>query len=176
MEIIFRAEGEYLERQLVRLVGPRVDMTDLLQMTYMAAIEAFTRFRKEAAVRTWLTRIAVNVASAHLRKPERTRCVSLELLDGAEPRANTTGPHEAALARARLERLYHHLSAIGARKRIAFILHVVDGKPVQEVAALMEATVMATKSRIFWARRTLVARARRDPALSDMFSDDEGNP
>jgi DNA-directed RNA polymerase specialized sigma24 family protein len=79
----------------------------------------------------------------------------------------------------RLGALYRHLDAIGARKRIAFLLHVVEGYPLDEVAALTGATLTATKSRVFFARRALMSRARKDPALRDLAlgdRDDGGTP
>jgi DNA-directed RNA polymerase specialized sigma24 family protein len=65
-------------------------------------------------------------------------------------------------------RLNHHLQAISPKKRIAFVLHVFEGLPIEEVAALTAASVTATKSRVFWARRELIKRAQRDPILRDI--------
>jgi DNA-directed RNA polymerase specialized sigma24 family protein len=68
----------------------------------------------------------------------------------------------------KIERLEQHLRALGPKKRIAFVLHVFEGMPLEEVAALMGAGLAATKSRVFWARRELMARAARDPLLREL--------
>jgi RNA polymerase sigma-70 factor (ECF subfamily) len=170
LETVLRAHARDLERLLVRLVGPGPDHEDLLQLTMIAAVSAFPRFRGEASVRTWLARIAVNVVREHIRRPERTRRVALELVPETaadEPAADLTLD-----GRRRLERLYHHLGKLPAKQRIAFVLHVFDGRPLDEVAALMNAGLAATKSRVFLARRALVARARKDPALRDLLTED----
>ena len=61
--------------------------------------------------------------------------------------------------------LYALLDRIAAPKRIALLLFAVEGRPVEEVAALMGATQTATRSRVFFARRELRALIAADPRL-----------
>ena len=161
LDEVLRAHAEGLERLLTRLVGPQAEVEDLLQDTFSAAITAFSRFRGEASVKTWLHRIAVNVAHNHLRSP-RHRALPLD----EDTRATDESP-EDQVARGELStRLYAHLDKLDARKRIALVLHVVEDLPVADIAAVMGASEAATKSRLFFARRALLRRLRRDPALS----------
>lgn len=160
LDEVFRAHAPGLERLLARIVGPRVDVEDLLQETFSAAISAFPRFRGEASVKTWLHRIAINVAHKYLRHPRHRRDTPLDdsHMDAATPAQDTERRELAA-------RLYAHLAGLDARKRIAFVLHIIEDLPIAEVAALMGASTAATKSRIFWARRALQKRLDRDPAF-----------
>lgn len=170
IDAVFRRHAGMLERVLVRLVGPGADAEDLLQETFAEAITAFSRFRGDAAVGTWLYRIAVNVAHKELRRPHRRRNISLEVVPGID--AGRDGAHrpEQITERRRIaRRVYAHLDALGAKKRIAFLLHVIDDRPLAEVAVLMGASRAATKSRVFWARRELLSRARKDRALRDLL-------
>ncbi len=168
LERVLRANVPAIERLLARMIGPGADLEDLLQATLMATVAAFPRYRAEASVRTWMSRIAVNIVRQHLRRPERRRRVALELVP--EQRVDDApDPDRAADHRAGLARLFDHLGKIGIKKRLAFILHVVEGYPMDEVAALTDATVSATKSRVFWARRALLSRARKDPFLRDLM-------
>jgi len=86
MEKVFRAHAEALARLLTRIVGPSIDVEDLLQETFAEAITAFPRFRGETSLRTWLHRIAIHVAHQHLRRPrqvrEELREVEAALADG----------------------------------------------------------------------------------------------
>jgi len=172
LERVLRAESPYVERLIARLIGPGADLEDLLQQTLIATVESFPRYRGEAAVRTWMARIAVNIVRQHLRRPHRRRVVALELV-GEEPQGHSPSPDGAVDHKQQVERLFHHLSAIGPRKRLAFALHVLEGYPIEEVAALMGATSAATKSRVFWARRALLGRARKDPMLRDLLEPEE---
>jgi RNA polymerase sigma factor (sigma-70 family) len=168
LEIVFRTHTPYLERVLWRVAGRSLDVEDLLQSTLMAAIEAFPRFRGEAQVRTWLARIAVHTAQDRLRSAAHRRRADIGDLD-ARPAPDAEGGGEHGLdLRKKIERLELHLSALGPKKRIAFVLHVFEGMPLEEVAALMGAGLAATKSRVFWARRELLRRAARDPWLREL--------
>lgn len=164
LDEVFRAHAPALERLLARLAGPRADVEDLLQDTFAAAITAFPRFRGEASVKTWLHRIAVNVTHSQLRSP-RHRAVPLDD-DAEDTRATGESPEDQVASSELAACLYAHLDKLDARKRIALILHVIDDRPIAEVAALMGASHAATKSRIFFARRALLRRLRRDPALA----------
>ncbi|RMH43272.1 MAG: RNA polymerase sigma factor [Deltaproteobacteria bacterium] len=171
LEAVLRAQLPALERLLARLVGPGADLEDLLQQTLIAAVAAFPTYRGEASIRTWLARIAVNAVRQHLRQPAVRRRAPLSVVDcdraGPEPAPDRTSDRRRQLAR-----VFHHLAAIGADKRIAFALVVIDGRGIEETAALMGASVSATKSRVYWARRELVRRARRDPLLRDLVEEE----
>lgn len=173
LEAVLTAHAPYLERLLGRVVGPRAEVEDLLQNTLSAAIVAFPSFRGEAQVRTWLARIAIRTAHDHLRRAEYRKRGSLPSMEAVADDARDGRRAEAQLdAKHLAERLHGHLNAIGPRKRIAFVLHVVEGHPIEDVAALMGASKAATKSRIFWARRELMRRAARDPRLKSLVPDE----
>ena len=170
LSAVFRAHTPFLERLLLRLLGPRAEVEDTLQATFLGAITAFPRFRGEAQVRTWLARIAVRTAHDRLRRAEHRRRGELPEHELADDDALARQGEHAVHTRRQLERLYHHLDALGAKKRVAFVLHVLDGHPLEEVAALMGASPAATKSRVFWARRELLRRAARDPLLRGLVA------
>jgi RNA polymerase sigma-70 factor (ECF subfamily) len=174
LETVFRAHLPMLERFVAHLVGSRADREDLVQDTLVTAIAAFPSFRGDASVGSWLNGIAVNVIRRHLRRPAQRRNLPLDLVSvPAEPVDQAAPPDGIAAGRRRLERIEAHLSALGPERRIAFILHVVEGRPIEEIAQIVGASRMAVKSRIFWARRTLMARARRDPELRELAPREE---
>jgi RNA polymerase sigma-70 factor (ECF subfamily) len=169
LQAVFLAHSPYLERLLGRVAGSALEVEDLLQSTFLAAIDAFPRFRGEAQVRTWLARIAIRIAHDRLRSAAHRRRVDVpDLEETMDKRAVPDAPESSIDTRRRVGRLNHHLEAIAPKKRIAFVLHVFEGLPMEEVAALTGASVTATKSRVFWARRELIKRAQRDPILRDI--------
>ena len=171
LEEVFRREAPALAQLIGRMVGNRAERDDLLQATLAEALVAFPRFRGDAAVSTWLARIAVNVVRQSWRR-RSVRRARLELVPLDAPPA-AARPDAAAQARRHLERVYHHLGRMSAAKRLAFVLHVIDGRPIDEVAALTGASGAATRSRVFWARRALISSARRDPLLSGWLEEIE---
>jgi len=169
LDAFFRAEIPALQRLIARLIGPSGDLDELLELTLIAAMDAFPRYRGEASPQRWLTRIAVNIVYQEFRRPERRRRVALELVPSDALIDQGPLPDRTFEGRSRVRRLYQLLDKIPPKKRIPFVLHVFEGRPIDEVAAIVGASVVATKSRIFWARRGLLARARRDPSLRELF-------
>ncbi|MBI4957381.1 MAG: sigma-70 family RNA polymerase sigma factor [Myxococcales bacterium] len=177
LDVVLRAEAPGVERLVARLIGPGADVADVLQQCLSAAVVAFGSYRGEASVRTWLARIAVRTAYHHLRRPERRRRAPLELVRSAAQAPSGARSQEEELAtREILARVARHLDALRPKMRLAFALHVLEGRSIDEAAALMGATRAATKTRVFMARRTLVGRLRRDPALADWLRAEEACP
>jgi RNA polymerase sigma-70 factor (ECF subfamily) len=167
-DAFFRAYVGRVERVLARLVGPTADLEDLVQTTFVEAMRSFRRFRGEASVATWVTRIAVHVAQHQLRRGVR-RMVPLELVPAAEePREETRGPDGVASDRQLAMCVHAALDRVTPPKRIAFLLYTVEGCSIAEVAALMGASQAATKSRIWFARREVLALAHKDRRLRDL--------
>lgn len=170
LDRLFRVQAPAVHRLLLRLVGPRPEVEDLLEATFSAAIDAFPRFRGEASVERWLASIATRVAFRHFRYAKRRKHASLELLRGpAEPQDQQPTPDRATEMRRCVERLYHHLEKMGPKKRVPFVLYFLEGRPIDEVAAIIGESPILTKGRIFLARRVLLAKAQKDPVLKELL-------
>ena len=170
LEQVFRTHAPGLSRMLARMVGDADEAADLLQQTFVAAIGAFPRYRGDASVASWLAGIAVHAVHSHWRRPAVKRRVSLELV--GEPASGAPSPDRALAARRKLARVHHHLAALSPSRRMAWILNVVEGRAVDEVAALMGAGRATTRSRIYWARRVLRQRMRKDAELAELLGDE----
>jgi RNA polymerase sigma-70 factor (ECF subfamily) len=172
IERLFRAYSPVVQGVIGRLVGPTPDFEDLVQTTFLEALRNISRFRGEAKLSTWLCQIAVHVANHHLRSGKVRRHVPLELVvDGTAASAEPLDPTnvDQTIDRRRLAlRLHQLLDRIAPKKRIALLLYVVEGRPIEEVAALMKATQTATRSRTFFARRELRKLIGADAQLRDL--------
>ena len=69
------------------------------------------------------------------------------------------------MARQATRRLYEMLADLSAEQRTAFALHVLDGRPLREVAESQGSSLIATKMRVWRVRRELERRAKQDPLL-----------
>ena len=108
-------------------------------------------------------RIAVHMAHRYLRKPRHRRETEL-----VESRAQSPEPLTDATVESReiAAQLYAHLDKLDATKRIALVLFAIEELSIAEIAVLMGASETATKSRLFWARRTLRKSMGKDPAFA----------
>jgi RNA polymerase sigma-70 factor (ECF subfamily) len=159
---LYREEVRRVHGLLYRVLGPSGPHEDLIQETFLRVFRSLPQFRGEAQLSTWIGGIALNVAYGHLRSSPPP-AVRLELVPDA--RVDEPGAEQQVTAREGLRRVYQILDRMDPRLRIAFTLHAVDGRPLREVAELMAATVVATKARVWRARRELDKRAQRDPVL-----------
>jgi RNA polymerase sigma-70 factor (ECF subfamily) len=165
LDRFFRTYARYVERVIARLVGPTADLQDLVQSTFIEAIQSFDRYRGEASLKTWVTRIAVHMSLHQLRAGVR-RQVSLEVVRAPDEIPAPLRGVDTELALQQLaRRLYDLLDRVAPKKRVAFLLYTVEEYSIEEVAALTGATRAATKSRIWFARRELLAAARNRPDL-----------
>jgi RNA polymerase sigma-70 factor (ECF subfamily) len=170
LDRFFRAHVAYVERVIARLTGPTPDLEDLVQATFVQAFQSFRRYRGEASLKTWVTRIAVHVTLHQLRAGVR-RVVPLELVKEAdEPHDPALPADQEAASRQLARRLHALLDRVSAKKRVAFLLYAVEDYSIEEVAALTGSSKAATKSRIWFARREVLAMVGAHPDLSHLLA------
>jgi len=165
---MFSEHCETVERVISRLVGPTPDLEDLVQTTFIEGMRGIQRYRGEASIKTWITSIAVHVAQHHLRSGQLRRLTPLDLVPEARVASLAPNPETQLDERRLSARLHAMLDSIPARQRIALLLFTVDGRSVEEVAALMGASQTTTRSRVFFARRALRAKIAADRDLAEL--------
>ena len=165
---MFKDHCNTVERMILKLVGSTPDLEDLVQTTFVEAIRTISRYRGEASFKTWITSVAIHVAQHHLRAGRLRRLAPLDLVP-EESLASPAIDIEAQLDERRLSaRLHALLDRIPPRQRVALVLFILDGRPVEEVAALTGTSQVTTRSRVFWGRRALRALIKADPELSQL--------
>lgn len=149
-----RTFGELLERHereifayALRLTGSRHDADDLYQETFLAAFRAWPPPRRDNE-RAWLYRIATNKAIDGARKRRAT--LSVEDLRLAAP--DRDGVTLIDLSRAVRE--------LPAGQRAAFVLRAVEGRPYREIAAALECSEEAARTRVADAMKKVRATVR----------------
>ena len=104
----------------------------------------------------------MRVAYHHLAR-RRPATLQLELVPELEDDSAT--PDQRALAREGVRRLYQALGELSPAARICITLTLIDGRPPDEVAGLLGASIMTTRVRLWRARRALEKKAASDPVL-----------
>ncbi|HWJ31085.1 MAG TPA: sigma-70 family RNA polymerase sigma factor [Gaiellaceae bacterium] len=132
-----------------RLLDDARDVDEAVQDTFVQAWRNLERFRGDATPYTWLYRIAVNEALMRRRRKTLPTSELQEMVvsDGHDPFA-------AADARAFL---VERLRALPIEYRAAVVLRDVEGLSNEEVAAALEISLAAAKSRIHRGRMQLRA-------------------
>jgi RNA polymerase sigma-70 factor (ECF subfamily) len=158
---LFRLHVRRLHRMVHRLAGPGTDVEDLVQTIFVQAFRALPGFRGDSSFFTWLGRIAIRIT---LRQSRHARQRALPL-DETRDRAVDGSPEGASDARRALARFDAILASLSEKRRSAFVLHVLQGHSLDEVAAMLDARVGAVKVRVHDARAEIERRARQDPYL-----------
>jgi RNA polymerase sigma-70 factor (ECF subfamily) len=160
---LFQRDVRRVHATLYRILGSNGSIDDLVQESFLEIFRSLKNFRGEASLATWIDRCTVRVAYAYLSN-KRKHLPLLEIV--SEIPSGDPNAEERAIARQAAHRLYEELERLGPEQRLAFTLHAIDGRRLDEVAQLMEATLVATKSRVWRARQALEKRARHDPLLA----------
>lgn len=160
---LFARERQRVHSTLFRMLGHGAHLDDLIQDAFVEVFRSLPSFRGEASLATWIERCTVRVAYTHFRR----KALVPRLESVPDLATSTPSVEQRMLHREAARRLYALLERLEPAQRVAFTLHKLDGKPLKDVALLMEASVVATKVRIFRARRLIEQRAKNDPLLRE---------
>lgn len=139
----------------LRIVGS-TDAEEVAQEAFIRIFRGLPKFRGDAALSTWIYRLAVNAALSHRTRRAGARLPleenPTEAGVEAHPAAEPTGGD--AVLRARLERA---LAQLPAGYRTVVVLHDVEGLEHEEIAAILDCHVGTSKSQLHKARARLRA-------------------
>ncbi len=143
------------------LMKNKADAEDVLQETLLQVFEKIDTFRQEAALSSWMYRIALNFSYMKIRKNKRNDYIPIE---DFMPRFQKDGMHhrpvnnwaekgETALLRKELQGLLKEsIDSLPEKYRIILLLRDVEGFSTEEVVDMTDMTVSAVKSRLHRAR------------------------
>lgn len=135
-----------------RCVGNHADAADLAQEVFLRAFRGLRRFKGEAALTTWLYRIAINVCRS---RAESRRPAVEPLDDGDNAGCAAVDPVGSAMAKERARHLRRAIARLPRRQRAVLILRVYQDLPHREIARVLGSSVGAVKANFFHAVRNL---------------------
>lgn len=129
---------------------------DLVQDTYMRALERYDQYRGDAPLRSWLRRILHNLAIDRARKAVREVVVEDVETDWHDDEY-TVDPSVVAERAATRDELEDSLARLPFIYRVAVVLHDVEEWTVREIADLQSISLPAAKQRLRRGRMALVS-------------------
>lgn len=162
---LFDRHGAHVQRVLARVLGPDPELADLLQDVFVRAFAGIGELQDPAALRGWLTSIAVFTARGCIRRRSMRRWLGLGPARQEPPEVAAPTPSEDVSAA--LRATYAVLGRLPADERIAFALRFVDGMELTDVARAAGTSLATIKRRLARAEQRFVALARREPALRE---------
>ncbi len=156
-ETIVRARMDAVYRLTSAILGNEADARDAAQETFVAAWRQLPRLREPESLDAWLQRIAVNASRMTLRARSRRRIreiPSSTVVALAERAAGAPADDAAVLDAA--------LATLPVEQRAILVLHHLEGRPIAELALILDVPEGTAKSRLFAARQALAAAIRAD--------------
>jgi RNA polymerase sigma-70 factor, ECF subfamily len=137
-----------------RLCRNREMAEDVCVEAFSEAYRALPRFRPQAAFRTWLHRIALNVCLEHLRH-ERTQRRYLPEAELAEDLSDAADTCELALTNTRAEQVQQAIEALPEHQKMTVCLFYLEERSCAEIAQLLHIPRNTVKTRLFYGTRAL---------------------
>jgi RNA polymerase sigma-70 factor (ECF subfamily) len=151
-----------------RVVRHNEDAEDVVQETFLTAWRSLPDFRGDAALATWLHRIAVTRALHHVERAgerlrrasksiddEETGAAALIALEGGRARSASESPLRQLEAKELLARLQECLTKLPPAWRAVLSLRDVDALAYEEIARVLEVALGTVRSRLARARMAL---------------------
>lgn len=143
--LLYRRHTPRLYGLVLRLLGyAEQDAEDVVQETWLQAVERLGEFRWESAFGTWLAAIGLNRARDQIRRSSRRTMVPLP---PALPAAARSDGDRVDLERA--------IARLPEGYRTVLVLHDVEGLTHEEIGAALGVTAGTSKSQLFAARRAM---------------------
>ena len=167
---IFRQYRSEVARLVHRMLGRSADLEDIVQEVFLQVHRSIRDFQGKARFSTWLYRVTVNVVLMH-RRAAKSRPVFSVAPEGLVPADSRALPDDQVARLRRGRAFYRLLDRLSDKKRTVFILHELEGMAPSEIAKVVGAPVLTVRTRLFYARRELLAMIREEPALASLASE-----
>ena len=153
-EAAFRGLVERYESQVaatvVGMLGPGDEADDVGQETFVRFYQALSKFRGEAALGTYLTRIAMNLSLNAIKRRQRQRWRFWSRDDEKAPPEPSCDGRDERAAKECGQAVHAALARLKPDYRAVVVLRTLDGYSTKETAGLLEiaeGTVLSRLSR-----------------------------
>ena len=162
-EILVEEYADLVFRAAYRVVQNEQDAEDIMQETFLSVYKKIGKFRGDSKLSSWLYRIASNAALDLVRAKGRkqgkdTAFDEMTAIEDEEydPVDNETlHPEDEVLQNESLEDLREALAKMPVRLREVYLLYMVDGLSLREIAENLDIKLSTAKVRVHRARKFL---------------------
>jgi RNA polymerase sigma-70 factor (ECF subfamily) len=152
-DVLVRRHQAAIRRLVLRYVKSEADAMDITQMAFVRAFEKLSEFRGDALFRTWLFRIAINLALNHVRGTS----ADLAPMDDLDDVASFTSSLETSrlVAAEVWRKVSARLDDLPPKQRLALELRIFHDLSFDEIAAIAGFSVDSAKSNFHHAVKRL---------------------
>ena len=133
-----------------RYLADHDDADDVVQEVFVKAYEALRGFRRDAALGTWLYRIAVNQSINALRWRRLKSALRIDELTSEQASDDET-PHEALESSDRRRLIEEAVSRLPEKQKAVFVLRYYQELSYEQIATTLKTSVGGLKANYFHA-------------------------
>lgn len=141
---------------VIAMLGPGDDAEDVGQETFIRFFSSIDRFRGEASLGTYLTRIAINLSRNALRRGRR-QAERFESRDDPGLRGSEIEAEDEVEGRELRRRVRRAVDRLDGKHRAVVVLRMMEGYSTRETAAILEIPEGTVLSRLSRAMKKLEA-------------------
>lgn len=133
-------------------------VSDIVQEVFLSVFRGLSKFRGDAAFKTWLYKITVHETMRYLKKRNRWNSLvnkKYSTTDATEVTFvvfNNTSPERLVLDSQKKALIQDAMDKLSDNHRIVLHLHYQEDLSVQEIAEILDIPVGSVKSRLHYAR------------------------
>jgi RNA polymerase sigma-70 factor, ECF subfamily len=171
---VMRRHNRRLYRAAWGILRDEQEAEDAVQDCYLKAFAALPTFRGDAALSTWLTRIAINEALMRRRK-RQSQLAAIGNVVPLRPEESPTvevaddpalSPEAIAMRTQMRPYLEDAIGALPADQRAVFVLRALEELSVEETASVLDVNPQTVRTRFLRARRKLQEQLQRELKLT----------
>ena len=132
---------------------------DLIQETLLKAYKGLARFRGDSALRTWLFRILVRLASEPARWQRKMPTQPLSEIDVPD-HFDGKQAEQSAIGRELKDRIEEAMERLTERQSTALHLRAVEGMDYASISEVMGCSSAAARMHVLEARNKVLARVK----------------
>jgi len=160
--LLYDRYASHVQKTLQSVLGVDAEIPDLLQETFLRAMDGIGELDDSSRLRSWLTTIAVFTGRSYIRRRARRRWLSVFSPERLRP---ADVPPPSSEARAALREIYELLDRFPVNERLAFLLRFVHGMTLPDAASACGVSLATFKRRLSRAEKAFLASARAKPVL-----------
>lgn len=158
-EILMRRNNQKLFRVIRGYLSEQNEIEDIMQDTYLLAYEKLWQYKSNAQFSTWLIRIGINRALAHIKKKSKLKTsdiidisdkTTIEFKDEKQP-----GPAHKMMRKEAKEILEKAIDNLDDKYRSVYIMREVEEMSIAEIADCTELSVSNVKVRLHRAKNMI---------------------
>ena len=152
---LYTKYAAYLYALCIRYVGDRDEARDLMHDSIIKIFDTIGKYRPTGSLKSWCSRITVNLVIDSMRKKKRFETVCLD-----QTKENVPEPQKDDILKIPKTELMRMVGELPQTKRVVFNLYCVEGYSHKDIAQMLDIKEKTSSSLLFKARAQLAKDIR----------------